>query len=826
MKALLLCGAALGVSLSAAAEAQTAAPLRDSMAGQRAEDIIIVTAQRREENVQEVPIAVSVFTDVTRDRLGIRTIQDMTNVAPGVTFDSQLDRLSVRGVGRLTNTIGSDPGVAVYNDGFYTSSNAEASKTPMFVQSVQILRGPQGTLFGRNSVGGAINVISKRPQDVFGGEVRLSGDRYNGVITEGFLTGPIAEGLTFRASVQFGPRPIDEAFRNVGPAGDQGSTKRFLVEGQLQYKVGDVFDLWLKYSHGEWDHERYGLTNLVTPYATAEFYPAGALVPNSGYGYATPNPGVADPRLINTNTTNEDTLSKNHNFVANMRLALSDDVQLKYVGGYSQYVYTLFTDIDRTAAGTRVETLGSKYGAYSYDPTYIQRYIEDKKYYSNEVTLSNSDSNDRFNWVIGAYQYHEHFYQPVDWFQGGDGTDSMAVALASPLCVDAAFANQASCAANPLRSYYSGTGDLKIDSYAGFAQVDFRVTDALKITAGLRYSSDHKVGTETYRLVSYNPAGSAYCVYDPYGVIDFGGCGPLTAATDITTYVLQLPGSGPQTRTMKRTFNGWSWRLGADYQLSDRAMIYVSYNRGLKAGGFNLGSYAAQPLVENERVDAYEAGIKSQPLPRTTLNVTGFYYDYRNAQIPIAIPLAPALGLNTTNFFNIDKTRAKGLEVETTWNVTDQFELTGSYSWLDSKIRKAPRLFDDPNQPGTLLIDLAGKRSPTTSKHKFYIGGLYDLPVGRAHVMFALSYAYRSDAYYDVFNSATARAPGWDQVDTRITYVDPSGRLTLIGYVRNIFDSLGYVGASGNPGTGATGFGQLLSFTPPRQIGAELQFKF
>ncbi|RST31138.1 TonB-dependent receptor [Sphingomonas ginkgonis] len=231
-------------------------------------------------------------------------------------------------------------------------------------------------------------------------------------------------------------------------------------------------------------------------------------------------------------------------------------------------------------------------------------------------------------------------------------------------------------------------------------------------------------------------------------------------------------------------------------------------------------------MVGNEKVDAVEVGLKTQPAPGVTLNAAAFY-DYRDAQVPVIVPLGNgALGLTTTNFFNIPKSRSAGFELESTWRVTPRFDITGSYSYLDATIRRGPRLFDDPNQPGTVLIDLAGKRSPTSSRHKFYVAGLYDLPLGAAHLLFAGSYAYRSSAYYDVFNSPTGRAPGWSQVDGRITFVSPSQRVTVIGYVRNLFDTRGYVGAAGNNGTGATGFGQLYAYTPPRQISAEIQFRF
>lgn len=821
IKSGLMSAAALCALMPALAQAQTAPDGTETTA---TTPEIIVTAQRREEDLQDVPIAVTVFDDKERDRLGIRTITDMANVTPGLTFNAQLDRLSLRGVGRLTNIIGSDPGVAVYNDGFYTSSNAEASKSPMFVANVQILRGPQGTLFGRNSVGGAINVISKRPQDEFGGELRLSADQYSGAVAEGFITGPIGDGgLKYRASVQVGPRPIDEAFHNIGTGGDMGSLKRFLVEGQIEWDIADDVELWVKYSHAEWNHERYGITNLVTPYQTGNFFPSGALVPNAGYGYTVANPGVTDYRTVNLNTTNENNLSRNHTIVVNFKAALNDDIQFSYVGGYSQYLYELTTDLDWSSATKRTDNFGSRFGGFTWNPTYIQDYVEDKNYFSNEVTFSNR-GNDTLNWVIGAYYYHERFYQPITWRQGGDGTDTMAIAMANPICINAAFGLGASCAPNPERAFYKGTGDLRIDSYAGFGQIDFKVTDALKVTAGLRNSADEKVGAETYRLVGWNPVGSTYCYFGTT-LVGFGNCGSLTAAQDLTRYVLQIPGTGPAARKLRGTFDGWSWRLGADFTLADNAMVYASYNRGIKAGGFNLGSYAQNPMVENEKVDAYEIGLKSRPAQGLTLNLSGFYYDYRNAQVPISVPLGNT-ALNTTNFFNIDKSRSMGVELESSWQITDRFDLTATYSYLDATIRKAPRLFDDPNQPGTLLVDLSGKRSPTTSKHKVYVAGLYDVPLGDAHLMFAASYTYRSDAYYDVFNSVTGLAPGWDQVDARITFIDPSERFTVIAYARNIFDTRGFVGAGGNGGTSAPGFGQLYGYTPPRQIGGEVQIRF
>lgn len=802
-----------GVPSSTGTDAARAAPQASTTGGD-----IIVTAQRRSEALQDVPVAVSVFTSDDRTKTGVETIQDFANVAPGLTFSATLDRLVLRGVGRLTNTIGSDPGVAVYNDGFYTSSNAEASKSPMFVERVEVLRGPQGTLYGRNSVGGAINVVSKRPTDTLTGEFWTQFDNYNGLISQGYLSGPIVGGLKARLSVEEGPipGPNSYAFHNIGPGGNQGNQKRFLVEGQLEYDFSDRAQIWFKYSHAEWD-DSYGTANLVTPYDGTSLFPAGALVPNPAYGYTVANPGVADPRIINTNTTQNDRLTNNHNFVVNAFVDVGP-VTLKYVGGYAEYRYTLYTDLDGTARDKTVG-VGGAFGFYTYNPTYIQQYIEDKHNFSNELTLSNNDTGGRLNYIVGAYQYHENYYQPVTWYQGGDGSDNMAAALANPACLNQSFAPTTGCGANLQRAFYRGTGTLVTDSYAGYGQLNFEVVPKVKITAGLRYSSDTKTGDESYRLVQYNPTGGGltpfYSVDITRGVI----CGGLADCA--------YAGTGTAYRTLHDTWTGPSWKLGVDYKPDARTLIYANYSRGLKSGGFNLGSFAANPEVTTEKVDSYEVGLKSRPLRALTFNLTGFYYDFRNAQIPITVPLGTT-ALTTTNFYNIPKSRSYGAEIETSWNVTPRFDVTATYSYLDAKLIRGPQLFDDPNQPGFNPVSINGNRLPGASKHKVYVSGLYDVPLGadQGHVFVSASYAYRSDAYYDVFQSRTGRAPGWDQVDGRLTYVDPTQRFTFIVYARNIFNSLGYDYASGNNGTGAAGYGQTYSYTPPRQVGAEMHVKF
>ena len=135
---------------------------------------LIVTAEKREQNLQVVPVAISAYTAKDRETKGIISIQDITNFTPGLSYSSNLDRAAIRGVGRLTNRLSSDAAVATYSDGFYTTSVAEVGKSTLAVDRVEVLRGPQGTLYGRNAIAGAINVISKRPTQEPYAEARIT----------------------------------------------------------------------------------------------------------------------------------------------------------------------------------------------------------------------------------------------------------------------------------------------------------------------------------------------------------------------------------------------------------------------------------------------------------------------------------------------------------------------------------------------------------------------------------------------------------------------------------------------------------------------------
>ena len=166
-----------------------AAPQDDEEPG----DIVVVTAQKREETVQDIAIAVTAITSQLRDEIGLTTVQDYTNFAPGLSYSTSTDRLGMRGVTRTSNNFGIRSGISNYVDGVYFSSAIPASREPIFTERVEVVRGPQGTLYGRNSIGGALNVISKRPTDEFEGQFNIGAGNFENMKVEGTVAGPITD---------------------------------------------------------------------------------------------------------------------------------------------------------------------------------------------------------------------------------------------------------------------------------------------------------------------------------------------------------------------------------------------------------------------------------------------------------------------------------------------------------------------------------------------------------------------------------------------------------------------------------------------------------
>jgi iron complex outermembrane recepter protein len=833
---------------------------------------VVVTAQKRSENLQEVPVAVSAFTSETRDLIGISSIQDLTNFTPGLSYSTSLDRASLRGIGRQTNNLATDPGIATYTDGFYNVSTRSAARSPLLIDRIEVLRGPQGTLYGRNSIGGTINVISKRPTDHVSGEVRAGYDNWSRINIEGTVSGPISDAVKFRLAATR-TKQTEGYFKNVAGGPDEGGIEDdYYVEGQLAAKFGDV-DIWLKASLAEYDNSRRA-SALVGDYDYARNPPSyltlagayGLVLANSNAvqlgGYtSTTNPVKDNIYSFASDTPTRNKLDDNATVLAEVNWDLGP-ANLKYLGGFSSYYYSLVTDYDGTAVTQYTIPLlaGSPCvapcGPVTFLPAAVQYYIEDKQYFSHEINLS-SNNDGPLQWIAGLYYYDEKYQQPV-YFPTANPRFANPTVTLHP-----GFVQTAGAVANPTTWLYYIDTHLNTTSLAGFGQLDYALNDAWKFTVGLRYSEDKKSGKELTRQICY-------------GLSPFFGCGDLALlgtnapASDVTDYLVSHtnppgttgfpvldPATGIWSRGLSAKWSATTGTAGVAWTPVDDSMLFFKYSRGYKSGGLNTGTIVGLPLTKEETVDAFELGWKQQFGGRFQINGALFYYQYDGMQIPLSVN--PVAGPPVTQYFNMD-VESKGAEIETIWQATDHFQVLFNYAFLDPKVKRGQTscCFTDntdplaqqpeasPSGPPSSATsqgqELANQRVPQSPRHKAALNLNYTFELSSSKVIVSASDTWKDETYFSIFNRYYNLAPSYHQVDARITWKLMDDKLDVVAFGRNVLDDLGYDGTVGSRQTqlplGPASVGganvpvipaaiaQSVSLTPPRTYGVEFRYKF
>ena len=836
--------AAVGVMVAHEARAQQANTIEE----------LVVTAERREQSLQDVPVAISAFTSEKRDQLGISTVFDLTNFTPGLQYSSQLDRVSLRGVGRTTNVHAADPSVSVYSDGIYTTSTVEAGKTPLFVERIEVLRGPQATLYGRNAIAGAINLVSKRPTDEPYAEVRATYANYNRHVLEGAVSGPTTiPGVKFRLAANW-EKQTEGWYDNIVPGQpDEGNViDTNIVEGQLKFDFNDNFEGWTKLTWIQWRNGSGGpgARGTFTPGPYASFEVAnGATSQEPGYGCSgrvtnvvnpsplgCENPADRDPRKIASVIPYQVKLDGTWIFASEW-IWHAPSFDVKYTTGGARYHYTLNRPPDDTVAPVQSYTLP---GGLRVFPQQVYNYQEIEEWWSHELTLSSTHEGP-LQWLAGVYSWNEHFEQPTSTYL------FLQPQIAAPLGVSCPrFGN--ACPPNPLLQRSYDEPKFHIQSKAVYAQVDYEFTDAWKLTVGGRYSLDEKSGSEEARVLCF-----AFFACTPGLTPE--QTGPFTPAIDLTQ-ALFIPGATPPKGVSQDfTFDPATGRARREYDADWDALTgnvtlqwepdpattaYVRYSRGYKAGGFRIGvdtALTANPYTKAEYLDDIEVGLKKTFGRNLQTNIALFHYDYKNAQIPLTI-IDTAGGVTQAQsvFYNVPKAISMGVELETIWQPLANLQILFNYSYLNSEIRRASGVVDpadpaalDPdatplgsigdcvarqatpsaadNCPADVFTaltgggfqlgqDLKGQKLPNAPKHKVALNVNYTWLFEAASLTASASYTWRDAQYGSIFNRAYSRSPSWEQVDARVTWTPANERYTVILFAKNIFDEVGYEGGA------------------------------
>jgi iron complex outermembrane receptor protein len=949
---LLASGAALfAVAFGTSVHAQTK-PAAAAAASNTIEELV-VTAEKRSQSLQDIPVAISAFTSQNRDLVGINTIQDMTNFTPGLNYSSQLDRASLRGVGRLTNAHPIATAVAVYDDGIFTTSTVTAGKTPIFTDRVEVLRGPQGTLYGRNSLGGAINVISRHPTEEFYAEVRGTVANYGRTLIEGAVSGPLAPDLQFRLAGNW-EKQRDGYFKNIVPGmpTEGNVVDQYYVEGQLQAKFGEHADGWMKvaisgwnnggggpgaragYSPGPYNFAEFGSQNVNSGFACAPGGVVTNVVNASPLGCV--NPASTDPRKFASLTRQSVSLDDTY-IISGTFTYHFDGFDVKYIGGGNNYDYTLIQDngggsissfvippanfapgvpvTTQPCPATNAAAPGACPGLTIF-PQQASTYREQFHNISHEFDFSSS-GNGAFQWLGGLYYYREGYKQPVFTTMPGQpqlaGAITAAVpALTGPVGQD--FQNR----------LYDDRPEFQNESYAAFGQIDWKFTDTLKATLGLRWSHDRLFGSEAVRVICFatQPCGTTPQLLGQN----------FTPAVDVTAAVVYLGGGqgivpkgvvanghaatggvsftpdGFAHRSYDASWEATTGTAGLQWEPDHDTLVYGRYSRGYKEGGFAVGVTSTEgqfPYTAPEHINDYEFGIKKDFGRKLQTNLALFYYDYSDLQAPLTVAnntggLAPS----QSQFLNVPKAVSEGVELETTWAPIDNLRILFNYSFNATRVTRLSGIIDpaDPEalqsgaKPlssalvactstnpavagGNALCDVAtglvqrpqnlsGNALPQAPRNKIALNVIYTWDFEKGSLTPSVSYTWRDKEYSGIFQRSYDATPTWDQVDARVTWKDKDNKYSIIAYVKNAFDRLGYDGgASGSrlsgaypqavvnaggavhvvpglqvagtpsnvvlfngvlagPGIGSGGIVQSYNLTPPRTFGVEFQYRF
>jgi iron complex outermembrane recepter protein len=866
----------IALSLAMPAFAQQPAP-QAPPADDQASDVVVVTANKREESVQDIAVAVTAVTSEMRDELGIATVTDLTNMTPGLSYTAANERITLRGIGRNTNNFGAEPGVANYTDGVYQSFATLAGRDGIFVDRIEVLRGPQGTLYGRNSVGGALNIISKRPTDSFEGEFRMAAGNFDSLRVATSVSGPITDWLRYRA-VGLKEARAEGTYHNLGTGQKEGyEIDNWTGEIQFEGDIGDNLTWWVKYTTGRYTQEgppggrTFGNNNA--PYDINSFGSlagTGAVTPNQYFVYGTSpqraavtaftqcgstttNPGVTNRAAMNDCAPRVADLDGYDDFAAEI-VYNAGPFDIKYVGGHIWYAYHLYDDQDDTPI-TSITYNSTSFGApvpigtpgsasRTIFPAQTLDYHENRAFFSNELNfISTTDSP--LQWIAGLYAYQENFKQPVRTFFPNEPLASSPGVLA----LNAAFVPIGLAAPNPLRllSHTNNTG--VNNSYGVFVQTDWQFTETLKTTLGVRYSVDNKNMEEEARLFcyiqcSFAPGYSPYTdvtraiwhgkrfiaanVEDPrpqLGVASASLANPSGVTYNATT--------GNAERTLKDEWDAVTGTAGLEWSPNSDTLVFGKYSRGYKTGGFNATSMSPNPRTKPEVVNSYEVGWK-QTLDsfNLTANSSLFFYDYQDVQVPVTV--VPPTGPNFNAFVNIPKVETTGFELESVWRPIDDLNVRFTYAYLKAEVKES----DVYSNPITgLAQDVEGNRLPQSPENKVAVNVTYNFNYEDGSSLTpSVSWYWRDSFNSSIFNHPTENTPGYDQTDARLLWNDANGNFTIIGWVRNAFDQEGYDSVSAatrrsldvNPLSPSRAgiIAQTFTLTPPRTYGVEVQFHF
>ncbi len=740
---------------------------------------IVVVARRREESIQDVPVAISAFTGTQLEKAGIEMVSQLAEIVPNMVFhtgapiggSTSTGSLYIRGVGSNEVSMGTEPGVGLYVDDVYLARSVGSVLELVDIESVQVLRGPQGALFGRNSVGGAILLNTRRPADEFGGTVELTAGTDDRMEIRAALDVPLNESVRTRLSMLAGER--DGYVNNLDGGDNLGDKRRVAGRGVLEWDAAD------------------NVMVTVTADATRE---RGSAIPSVLLGLVPVIPGTSTPSQI------QELANLNMNCGGASVLGNSGNpacIDQQYIrgpfdgfGGYvsphpifdsqgsKPYANKSYLDVwgvsmklawemnesltmNSITAWREVDAFWPSNSDHSPNPGAETKNDYKQEQFSQEFQLLGSALDGRMDWITGLYYFKEK------------GENLNVVHF-------------------PAVIFRSG-GKFETESLAVFAQGSYKLTDALEWTVGMRYTTeDKKYDTASFQQiigVLVDPFSQTYLdfranpipfVFGPTPDLDFDEFTPSTTL---------------------------AWHVGA------QTMIYASYAEGYKSGGYEQRLAPGTPVVPSfdpEYSKVYELGLKTT-LADGRLGFSGaiFTNDYSGMQISVTDGVAPTLT-------NAGDATINGVELELDWKPLQQTLVSASVGWLDAS-------YDRLSQRALASGVSLGNDLPNVSEWQLAASLSYDFELqGNGTLTPRVDWSWRSEYSVDSANTPLLTQPDFHLINASITWTSPDQRWATILTARNITDEAYLVAGIAQYSVGQTE-GQ---FARPREWNLSLRYTF
>lgn len=683
---------------------------------------IVVTAQKRAENLQKVPIVITAVDGEQLEAAGVATLQSLGTVAPGLNVRTSAGGVfqpSLRGIGTSSNVV--ENPVALYIDGVYLAQQQEGGRELPDVEQIAVLKGPQGTLFGRNATGGVIQITTRRPTQDFDFQGKLEIDNYATFRGGLFVSGGLGENVAASVSADYATQGRGYG-DNLTTGNDAFRLAHSLsLRGKLLFEAGPDTSIL-----------------LIADYMDRKAY-TYSFVPYPGTAFTVPLPGPVGK---------QDTYSPVDPYAAykggGVSLTIEHDFDFAKLVSISSYrkgnINYLFDDVP---TGTPIFYVGVEPGD------------QPSKTFSQELQLISSGDGP-VTYTLGAYYfYNRNANLPIyrDFFPPFYGPAGPA----------------------PTANRHTETyGAERTESFAPFGQLGIKLLDDTTLTLGARYTYEKRTLTGRAELTRYN-------------------------GTQVTTLF------NPAPLTIKKP----TWRIALDHQFGRDVLGYVSFNRGIKSGGFNILN-PANPAYFPERLDAYEAGLKMELFDRAVrLNIGGFYYDYTNLQVTQFIGIAQSV-------VNGAKAQLYGVDVDFEARASDRLSFSGGFELLSAKFTSYPNAVGSTPRPtgGAALapVDASGNRIPQSQKFVGTLAVDYDQPLTSGSLRFNVTANYNGNYKFEPDNFLTQGA--YTLLNGSLTWRSEDERYSVSIWGRNLLDEIILNNAT------SQAIGYPVSYAqPPRTFG-------